>query len=50
VRSPRPGRWATVICTTAPGTAILRTASKSSKRKKMQTNANISSITPISAS
>jgi Kef-type K+ transport system membrane component KefB len=40
---------ATVICTMAPGTAILRTASRSS-REKCNPTPNISSITPISAS
>ena len=44
-----PSRVATPICTTAPGAAILRTASRSSSEKWRPTP-NISSITPISAS
>lgn len=38
-----------MICTTAPGTAILRTASRSPSEKCRPTP-NISSMTPISAS
>eukprot|EP00952_Eustigmatos_sp_NYUAD-ZCMA_P007016 29925-Eustigmatos_ZCMA.PRE.1 len=44
-----PMSVATSICTTAPGTAILRTESRSSSEKCRPTP-NISSITPISAS
>lgn len=43
-----PSAVATIICTTAPGTAIRRTASRSPKEKCRPTP-NISSITPISA-
>ena len=44
-----PSTVAAAICTTAPGAAILRTASRSSSEKCRPTP-NISSITPISAS
>ena len=44
-----PSSVATAICTSAPGSAILRTASRSSSEKCRPTP-NISSITPISAS
>ncbi len=47
--TPMPSAVATAICTTAPGTASLRTASRSSTEKCRPTP-NISSITPISAS
>ena len=46
--TPMPIKVATPICTTAPGTATLRTASKSAKEKCSPTP-NISNITPISA-
>ncbi len=46
---PAPIAVATAICTTAPGTAILRTASRS-PTEKCRPTPNISSITPISAS
>ena len=48
VASAIPSAVATIICTTAPGTAILRTASRSPSEKCRPTP-NISSITPISA-
>ena len=44
-----PSSVATVICTTAPGKAMRRTANRSSSEKCRPTP-NISSITPISAS
>ena len=47
--APMPSSVATVICTTAPGTAMRRTASRSSSEKCSPTP-NISSITPISES
>ena len=43
-----PSDVATIICTTAPGTAILRTARRS-PHEKCSPTPNISSITPISA-
>ena len=45
--SPMPSRVATLICTTAPGTARRRTESRSPSEKCSPTP-NISSITPIS--
>ncbi len=47
--SAPPSSVATVICTTAPGSAILRTASRS-RSEKCRPTPNISSITPTSAS
>jgi hypothetical protein len=47
--SAMPIAVAATICTTAPGTAMRRTASRSAKEKCRPTP-NISSITPISAS
>ncbi|MNX57446.1 hypothetical protein D3C86_882630 [compost metagenome] len=47
--SPPPSSVATAICAMAPGSAILRTASRSASEKCRPTP-NISSITPISAS
>ena len=47
--SPMPSRVATLICTTAPGTASRRTESRSPSEKCSPTP-NISSITPISDS
>ena len=49
IATPMPIAVATAICTTAPGTAILRTDSRSSSERWSPTP-NISSITPISAS
>ena len=49
VATPAPSAVATTIWTTAPGSAILRTASRSSIENCRPTP-NISSITPISAS
>lgn len=43
-----PSAVATKICTTAPGSASLRTASRSSSEKCSPTP-NISNMTPISA-
>ena len=49
VASPAPSAVATAICTIAPGSAMRRTASRSSNEKCSPTP-NISSMTPISAS
>ena len=46
---PKPSAVATAICSTAPGTAMRRTASRSSSEKCRPTP-NINSMTPISAS
>ena len=49
IAAPAPSSVATTICTIAPGTAMRRTAIRSSSEKCSPTP-NISSITPISAS
>ena len=47
IATPSPSKVAHVICTTAPGTAIRLTASKS-PNEKCRPTPNISNITPIS--
>jgi hypothetical protein len=49
IARPPPRSVATAICASAPGSAILRTARRSS-REKWRPTPNISSMTPISAS